>query len=157
MSSCLLQSSFDGILRRGGGPDEDVIFNEFPDEPLHGKNHFGLTTFDNKEIAYDYRVIEVSGYVKWKHQKSRGSGAKLNLARFSSETGKILGELDLAEYVHEPDSEGFSKAEFHFDRSDAQATSSYRFWNPGAAGMVYRKSLRIILVFLSIILTHTMT
>ena len=156
MSYCLLQSSSGDILCRGG-PDEDFIFKDFPTGPLNGKNHFGLTTFDDEEIAYDYRVIEVSGYVKWKHQKSRGSGAKLNLARFSNETGKILGELELAEYVHEPDADGFSKAKFRFDRNDAQATSSYPFWNPGAAGMVWCKQLRAVLVCLWIILTHTMT
>ena len=133
MAYCLLQTSFGAILRGGEGPDKDVIFKDFPTGPLHGKNHFRLTTFGYEEIAYDYCVLEVSGYVKWKHQKSTGKGAKLTLAR-SSKAGKLLGELQLAEYVHEPDADGFSKAEFRFDRKDAKSTSSYRFWNPGAAG-----------------------
>ena len=134
-----MQSSPETIVCRGGGPDKEFIFKDFPTEKLYGKNHFGLTTFDNKEITYDHRVIKVSGHIKWKHEKSKGSGAKLILARFGNETGKLLGELQLAEYVHEPDADGFSEAKFEFDRNDAHATSSYSFWNPGAAGMFWCK------------------
>ena len=150
-----MQSSPETIVCRGGGPDKEFIFKDFPTEKLYGKNHFKLTTFDKKEITYDYQVIKVSGHIKWKHQKSRGSTAKLKLARFN-ETGKFVGELELAEYVDKPDTDGFSETKFEFARNDAQATSSHRFWNPGAAGMVWCKSLRVALACLWIILTHTM-
>ena len=137
ISCCILQSSYGVLLTRGRGPDKDLVFNEFPTEKLLGKHFFRRSAiFDEKEIAYDFEILKVTGQVRWRHKKSRGSDAKLTLVRYSDgEGGFDLSKLELAKYVHDPDEEGFTKTQFEFDRNDAKATSSYRFWNPGCKGV----------------------
>ena len=109
------------------------MFNEFPTEKLSGKQYRRLTTFDSKEINCDFEVQKVCGHVKWKHNKSKNSGAKLKLARFH-ENKMMIEEIQLAQYVHAPDEEGWTKQEFTFDKSGAGKTSPYPFWNRGSAG-----------------------
>ena len=131
----ILQSSYGVLATRGRGTDEDLVFNEFPKEKLLGKNFFRSTIFDEKEIAYDFQILKVSGHVRWRHKKSKGSDAKLTLLRWSDGEGDCnLPKLQLAKYVAEPDEEGFTKTQFEFVPDDAKATSSYRFWNPGYKG-----------------------
>ena len=134
ISSYVLQSSYDVLLTRGRGPDEDLVFDEFPPYKLLGKNFFRCTTFDEKEITYDFEILKVRGHVRWRHKKSKGSDAKLKLARFRK-NGKIVEDLELAKYVHEPDEEGFTKTTFEFSPDNAEANSSYCFWNPGNNGI----------------------
>ena len=136
MSCCILQSSYDVLPTRGRGPDEDFVFNEFPTEKLLGKNFLRLTAFDEKVIAYDFKILKVSGHVRWRHKNSRGSDAKLKLARFRK-NGKFFEELELAKYRDEPDEEGFTKTKFEFVPEDAKANSSYQFWNTGSKGMFW--------------------
>ena len=129
-----LQKTRGTALTRGGKQVEDVIvFNDFPTEKLVGKQYRRLTTFDRKEIDCDFKIVKVSGHVKWRHSKTENSGAKLKLARFHK-NGKMLEEILLAQYVHKPDDDGWTKTEFRFVESDAAATSTYPFWNPGIPG-----------------------
>ena len=131
---CICQSSYGVLLTRGSGPDEDLVFDEFPKEKLHGKR---AKVFDEKEIAYDFKVLRVAGHVTWRHKKSTGKDAKLILVRWNDMQGDLSSpKLELAKYVHEPDEEGFTKTTFEFDRNDAEATNSYRFWNPGKKGVL---------------------
>ena len=110
------------------------MFNEFPTEKLPGKQYRYLTTFDRKEINCDFEIVKVCGHVKWKHNKSENSGAKLKLARFHK-NGMMIAEIQLAQYLHAPDDEGWTTPEFTFVRSGAGTTSNpYPFWNRGAAG-----------------------
>ena len=136
ISCCIVQSSYGVLPTRGRGPDQDIVFNEFPTEKLLGKNFFRSTIFGEKEIAYDFRILKVSGHVRWSHIRTRGRAAKLTLLRWSDgEVACNLPKLELAKYVHEPDEEGFTKTQFEFVPDDAEATSSYVFWNPGYKGV----------------------
>ena len=136
---CIFQSSYGVLPTRGSGADEDLEFNEFPTEKLIGKNFFRSTMFAEKEIAYDFEILKVTGHVTWRHKKSKGKDAKLTLLRSSDGRDSNLPKLELAKYSNEPDNEpdeeGFTKTTFEFDRNDAKATSSYRFWNPGKEGV----------------------
>ena len=134
ISSHMLQSSCDVLLTRGRGPDEDLVFDEFPPYKLLGKNFFRCTTFDEKKITYDFEILKVRGHVRWRHKKSKGSDAKLKLARFRK-NGKIVEDLEIAKYIDEPDEEGFTKTTFEFTPANAEVNSSYRFWNPGSKGI----------------------
>ena len=73
--------------------------------------------------------------MRWRHKKSTGKDAKLTLQRSSDGAGSNIPRLELAKYSNEPDEEGFTKTTFEFDRNDAKATNSYRFWNPGKEGV----------------------
>ena len=151
MSCCILQSSYGVLPTRGRGPDEDLVFNEFPTEKLLGKNFYRCTTFDEKVIAYDFKIVKVSGHVRWRHKKSRGGDAKLKLARFRK-SGKIVEDLELAKYRDEPDEEGFTKMKFEFVPENAEANSSYQFWNTGSEGMFWCNRLRISIASVRVIL-----
>ena len=129
---CICQNS-NGILpTRGSGLDEDLVFDEFPKEKLHGKR---AQVFDEKEIAYDFKILKVTGHVTWRHKKSRGKDAKLILVLWTDVGGGSSPKLELAKYAHKPDEEGFTKTTFKFVPDDAEATNSYRFWNPGKEGV----------------------
>ena len=136
-SCCVSQSSCGVFATRGRGLDEDVVFNQSTTKKLLGKDCFRSKIFDGKEITYDFQILKVAGHMKWKHKKSRGSDAKLTILRWS-DGGGALPKLELAKHmVHEPDEEGFTKTTFEFDRTDAKATNSFRFWNPGYKGVFW--------------------
>ena len=133
---CILQLTRGTALALTRAKVEDtLVFNQFPTETLHGKKFRRLTTFDCKEMNCDFEIVKVCGYVKWKHNKSENSGAKLKLARFH-ENGTMIAEIQLAQYVHAPNDEGWTEKTFTFVESDAGTTSPYPFWNRGAAGKI---------------------
>ena len=149
-SCCVSQSSCGVFATRGRGLDEDVVFDCFPTKKLLGKECFRSTLFDDKEITYDFQILKVAGHVRWRHKKSRGKTAKLTIVRWS-DGGGALPKLELAKHASETDVEGFTKTQFEFDRNDAKATSSYRFWNPGYKGVFWCKQVRISIVSLRVI------
>ena len=132
VACCMLQLTRGTALTRGKLEDV-IVFNEFPTKKLSGKQYRRLTTFDDKNINFNFKIVKVCAHVKWKHNKSEDSGAKLKLARFH-ENGMMIADVQLAQYVHAPDDEGWTKQEFTFDKSGAGTTSPHPFWNRGTAG-----------------------
>ena len=134
---CICQSSYGVLLTRGfgtrgSGSDEDVVFDKFPKEKLHGKR---AKVFVEKKIAYDCKILKVTGHVTWRRKKSYVKDAKLILVLRNDVEGDSSPKLELAKYAHKPDEEGFTKTTFKFVPDDAEATNSYRFWNPGKEGV----------------------
>ena len=91
----MLQLTRGTALTRGKVEDV-IVFNEFPTEKLSGKQFRRLTTFDRKEINCNFEIVKVCGHVKWKHNKSENSGAKLTLARFHKNE-MMIAEIQLAQ------------------------------------------------------------
>ena len=127
-----LSQSFSS-LALGGGQSEEILFDIFPHEKLHGGIRCRDVGFDEKDMAYNFKVIKITGHVIWKYQSSSDAVAKLKLKRLHSSLLKHtpFGEVELANYddTRPPDADGFIKQRFDIN------ADSQQFWQQGKKGM----------------------
>ena len=120
------------------GQSEEMLFEKFPDEKLFGEKFFCPDVgFDGTDMAYDFKIVKISGHVIWKYRPSsdvnaRNAKLKIKRLRFSPSEETIFGELQLAEYDNScsPDANGFIKQSF------ALSANSHKFWQQGENGMI---------------------
>ena len=84
-------------------------------------------------MAYDFKIIKITGHVTWKYRSSGDGVAKLKFKRlhFSPSEDTPFGEVELAKYddTRPPDSDGFIKQCFDIN------ADSQKFWQEGKKGM----------------------
>ena len=122
-------------LTPDGWQSNEILFEKFPGEKLFGKRFRDYVGFEGTDMAYDFKVIKISGHVIWKYRPSSDANAKvaklkIKRLRSSDSEDTIFGELQLAEYddTCSLDANGFIKQSFEL------SADSHTFWQEGDKG-----------------------
>lgn len=141
-------------LLHDGWQSKEILFETFPAGKLFGERFRTDFGFEGTDMAYDFKIIRISGHVIWKYQPSSDVNAKpanLKLKRLRSSVTEetVFGELRLVEYddTCTPDDNGFIKQSF-----DLHADSQM-FWQEGDKG-TFAKYHAALANFRQLVHTH---
>ena len=120
-----------------GWQSKEILFDKFPGRKLFGKRFRHDVEFAGTDLAYDFKIIRISGHVIWKSRPSRDANtkvAKLKIKRLRASLSEenVFGELRLAEYdgTCSPGANGFIKQSFDLP------ADLHEFWQQGKKGML---------------------